>query len=118
MPVKPKALISTFDSASPPTAFFDWVAKNGGGFFINTFQETSERYVKLHSAKCGIATSDKRYGPGGATQRAYKKICSQSPNALIDHLVSRYGVPFEEDHSLQEVSGPSADAVPARRRPR
>jgi hypothetical protein len=49
-----------------PNAFFDWIEKNEDGFVVNTYQKTSERYVRLHRAKCGIVTSTKRYGPGGA----------------------------------------------------
>jgi hypothetical protein len=112
MPVKPKNLISTFDSARPSRAFFDWLDKNKAGFFINTFQETSGRYIKLHGAKCGIATSTKRYGPNGATQGAYKKICSKDPDVLIDYLVSREGVPFEKIMPCKKCSARKLKLLP------
>ncbi len=112
MPTKPKTLINVFDSARPSSAFFNWLKRNEGGFFINTFQETNQRYVKLHSAKCGIATSDKRYGPDGATQRAYKKICSESPEALIDYLVNQKGVPFEKIICCKKCSANKLKLLP------
>lgn len=117
MSVESKMLINIFDSTRPASDFFDWLEGNKEGYFVNTFQEMSERYVKLHSARCGIATSNKRYGPAGATQRDYKKICSRSPDALIDYVVNKKGVPFEKvvpckKCSAQELELFSSEASP------
>lgn len=92
MPAKLNWLVSTFDKSNPSGAFFDWIQNNQDGFFINTFQRTNPRYIRLHSAKCKIATSTKRYGSDGATQNQYKKVCSKSPEALVNHLVIQEGV--------------------------
>jgi Zn finger protein HypA/HybF involved in hydrogenase expression len=113
MPSKQKLLINIFDRTThQPGAFFDWIEKNEDGFVINTYQKTSKKYVRLHSAKCGILTSQKRYGPDGATKGKYKKICSESHEALIDYLVNREDVPLKKITPCQQCDARKLKLLP------
>jgi hypothetical protein len=113
MPSRPKSQINIFDRTTRQSdAFFAWIQKNEDGFVINTHQKTSEKYVRLHSAKCGIVTSTKRYGPSGATKGKYKKICSERLDALIDFLVNRQSVPLQKIIRCQQCIGRELRLLP------
>jgi hypothetical protein len=61
----------------------EWAEAHPHGFVINTNRGVNRKYLWLHRATCRLIRDYKRVArPGGYTERAYIKICSEDLEAL------------------------------------
>jgi hypothetical protein len=60
-----------------------WAETHPHGFVINTDRRINRKYLSLHKATCRMIRNYTRMArPGGFTERAYIKICSEDLETL------------------------------------
>ena len=82
----------TFDDGDAP--YLAWLHEHPDGYVLTRRRGKSDNYLILHRATCGrIRTYTAMARPGGFTERAYIKVCSDSLAALQDYARGKGGRP-------------------------
>lgn len=71
--------------------YVEWISAHPGGFILNTrARELDASYLVLHRASCGTITPDRKAtGLGAFTERAYRKVCSDTEDELQEWIRKR-----------------------------
>jgi 5-methylcytosine-specific restriction endonuclease McrA len=60
-------------------AYFEWLNAHPTGFVLNTRASLSPEYMMLHRGSCKFVTGYLgKAGPGGFTERSYRKVCAET----------------------------------------
>jgi hypothetical protein len=57
-----------------------WLSAHAGGFVLNVRETFSPSYMVLHRAGCPHISTHSN--PGAFTERAYRKVCAETPAPL------------------------------------
>ncbi len=72
--------------------YFAWLKSHPGGFVLNTKASVSPGYMVLHRASCKLVSRYLgRAGPGGFTERSYRKLCAETVEPIKVWVKSNRG---------------------------
>ena len=73
--------------------YLNWIRENPDGFVTNMRDWLDPTYLVLHRASCATINSypDMQENPGGFSEKAYRKLCGPSIEALEEDLRQRTG---------------------------
>ncbi len=71
--------VEAIEFINDDNGYKSWLESHQSGFVLNCWKEPSPKYLMLHRAICGTINTDKRTN---WTTNLYKKICSESRNAI------------------------------------